>query len=512
MEASLLERYQPDGTFDELVEAPHGPRPACRELYATLARLSDKDLDQRCQERDLTFRDRGVTYSYAGTEAPFPLDPIPRVIDATEWELIEQGIIQRIRALEAFLADLFANQEILRDRVIPRRLVLSSPLFLRAAWGIEPPGGVRIHVAGIDVVRNHDGTLMVLEDNVRTPSGVSYVLENRRLMTRIFPELFQGQRVRSVDPYPRELLRALVASAPRTASASPTVVLLTPGPHNAAYFEHTFLAQQMGIDLVEGGDLVCRDQVCYLRTTEGERRVDVIYRRIGDDFLDPLYGNPESLIGVPGLLACARAGNLAIANAFGNGVADDKLTYTWVPDMIRYYLGAEPILPNVPTYRLEDPEVCHGVLERLDELVVKPVDASGGSGIVIGPQASDEELARTRAAIEANPRGFIAQELVILSTSPTRVEQGLEPRHVDLRPFAINQGDRIWVLPGGLTRVALPKGSMIVNSSQGGGSKDTWVLDRYPASRDDDRPVAPSTNGVALQPDRRLPDARHQEQ
>lgn len=512
MEASLLERYEPDGTFDELVEAPHAPRPACRELYATLARLSDKDLDQRCQERDLTFRDRGVTYSYAGTEAPFPLDPIPRVIDAEEWARIETGIVQRVTALEAFLSDLFGEQQILRDGVIPRQLVLSSPLFLRAAWGIEPPGGVRIHVAGIDIVRHRDGSLMVLEDNVRTPSGVSYVLENRRLMTRIFPELFQGQRVRPVDAYPRELLRALVASAPRTAGSNPTVVLLTPGPYNAAYFEHTFLAQQMGIDLVEGGDLVCRDQVCYLRTTEGERRVDIVYRRIGDDFLDPLYGNPDSLVGVPGLLACARAGNLTIANAYGNGVADDKLTYTWVPDMIRYYLNADPILPNVPTYRLEDPEVCHDVLQRLDTLVVKPVDASGGAGIVIGPQASDEELARTRSAIEANPRGFIAQELVTLSTSPTRVAQGLEPRHIDLRPFAVNQGDRIWVLPGGLTRVALPKGSMIVNSSQGGGSKDTWVLDREPVAQRAEDHRAPTANRASQRPDARLPDTRHQEQ
>ncbi|MHB1519764.1 MAG: circularly permuted type 2 ATP-grasp protein [Ferrimicrobium sp.] len=477
MENTLLDSYEAADSFDEVLVGPGRPRPGCVELYSALQELSETEFEQRCQERDLSFRDRGVTYSFAGMEAPFPLDPIPRIISAEEWTHLEAGIIQRVRALEAFLGDIFGQQRIFKDRVIPQRLVLSSPLFIRHAYGLVPSNGVRIHISGMDIVRGQDGTLMVLEDNLRTPSGVSYVLENRRSMTRIFPEFFRGHRVRPVANYPSELLRALVAAAPRAGTSNPKVVLLTPGIHNAAYFEHTFLARQMGIDLVEGNDLTCRDGVCYLHTTEGDQRVDVIYRRISDDYLDPLYFEPTSVLGVPGLLTCVRAGNLTIANAVGNGVADDKLTYTYVPDMIRYYLNEEPILPNVPTFRLEDPDVRNWVLERLDRLVLKPVDASGGAGIVIGPVADEAALVAVAKAIDAHPRGWIAQEVVQLSTCPTKVAEGIEPRHVDLRPFAINQGDRIWVLPGGLTRVALPKGSLIVNSSQGGGSKDTWVID-----------------------------------
>jgi len=477
MENTLLDSYVASDTFDEVVAAPGLPRPGCIELYRALQELSDAEFEQRCQERDLSFRDRGVTYSFAGMEAPFPLDPIPRIISSREWANLENGIIQRVRALEAFLDDVFTQQRIFRDQIIPRRLILSSPLFIRHAYGLTPSNGVRIHISGMDIVRDSDGTLMVLEDNLRTPSGVSYVLENRRSMTRIFPEFFRGNRVRSVASYPSELLRALVAAAPRTATSNPKVVLLTPGIYNAAYFEHTFLARQMGVDLVEGRDLICRNGVCYLHTTEGDQRVDVIYRRINDDYLDPLYFEPSSLLGVPGLVTCIRAGNLTVANAIGNGVADDKLTYTYVPDMIRYYLGEDPILPNVPTYRLQDAEIRSWVVGRLDQLVLKQVDSSGGSGIVIGPNADEATLMATKEAILANPRGWIAQEVVQLSTCPTKVPEGIEPRHIDLRPFAINQGDRIWVLPGGLTRVALPKGSLIVNSSQGGGSKDTWVID-----------------------------------
>lgn len=518
MENTLLDAYVISDTFDEVLTAPGLPRPGCMELYSALQELSETEFEQRCQERDLSFRDRGVTYSFAGLEAPFPLDPIPRIISSQEWAYLESGVIQRVRALEAFLDDVFTQQRIFRDRIIPHRLVLSSPLFIRQAYGLAPANGVRIHISGMDIVRGHDGKLMVLEDNLRTPSGVSYVLENRRSMTRIFPEFFRGNRVRPVANYPTELLRALVAAAPQSATSDPKVVLLTPGIHNAAYFEHTFLARQMGVDLVEGGDLACRDGICYLHTTEGDQRVDVIYRRISDDYLDPLYFEPSSLLGVPGLVTCIRAGNLTVANAIGNGVADDKLTYTYVPDMIRYYLGEEPILANVPTYRLEDPDVRSWVIDRLDQLVLKPVDASGGAGIVIGPDADEATLIAARAAILANPRGWIAQEVVRLSTCPTRVPEGIEPRHIDLRPFVINQGDRIWVLPGGLTRVALPKGSLIVNSSQGGGSKDTWVLDAT-ADKVDLHP----TNGVAAgehlahqatvpEPDHPLQSTKQQEQ
>jgi uncharacterized circularly permuted ATP-grasp superfamily protein len=515
MENTLLDSYTISSSFDEILAGPGLPRPGCAELYSALQELSEAEFEQRCQERDLSFRDRGVTYSFAGMEAPFPLDPIPRIISSEEWAHLEVGIVQRVRALEAFLDDIFTQQRIFEDRIIPRRLVLTSSLFIRHAYGLTPANGVRIHISGMDIVRGRDGTLMVLEDNLRTPSGVSYVLENRRSMTRIFPEFFRGHRVRPVANYPTELLRALVMAAPHTATSDPKVVLLTPGIHNAAYFEHTFLARQMGVDLVEGNDLTCRDGVCYLHTTAGDQRVDVIYRRISDDYLDPLYFEPSSLLGVPGLLTCVRAGNLTIANAIGNGVADDKLTYTYVPDMIRYYLGEEPILANVPTYRLEDPEVRAWVLERLDQLVLKPVDASGGAGIVIGPDADEATLMDVGDAILANPRGWIAQEVVRLSTCPTRVTEGIEPRHIDLRPFAINQGDRIWVLPGGLTRVALPKGSLIVNSSQGGGSKDTWVLDASANNVDLHEPIASNSVAPAKQTttsDHPLQVAKQQEQ
>ncbi len=476
MSNSLLDGYIPDTAWDEMLEPSGTPRSGYAELYHRLQELSGTDLDERCRERDRSYRDRGVTYSFAGQETPFPLDPIPRVIAPAEWAQVESGVAQRVRALEAFLADIFDSQQIFKDRVVPRRLVLASPLFLRAAHGLPAANGVRIHVSGMDIVRDSDGSLFVLEDNIRTPSGVSYVLENRRIMTRIFPELFAGHHVRPVMSYPQELLRSLISSAPAAAPSNPAIVLLTPGVHNAAYFEHTFLARQMGIDLVEGQDLFCHDNVCYLKTTSGEKRVDVIYRRVGDDYLDPLHFRPDSMIGVPGIVGCIRANNLSVANGIGNGIADDKLTYTYVPEIIRYYLGEKPILRNVPSYRLEDPEVLEWVVANIGKVVVKPVDAAGGNGIVVGSMASEEALAAATLSIRANPRGWIAQDVIKLSTTPTKVSGGIEPRHVDLRPFAINQGDRIWVMPGGLTRVALPKGSLIVNSSQGGGSKDTWVL------------------------------------
>jgi uncharacterized circularly permuted ATP-grasp superfamily protein len=458
-----------------MFEAPGAVRDPARVLHDALQALSPDEFEARAVARDRGFRDRGITFQLSGEERPWPLDLIPRVIPEDEWMVLEAGIIQRVKALEAFLSDVYGSGRILADRVVPRRLVTTSVHFHRAAWGIEPANGVRIQVAGIDVVRGADGRFHVLEDNIRCPSGISYVVENRRMMGRIFPELFASHRVLPVASYPAKLLESLRAAAP-AGVADPTVVVLTPGVYNSAYFEHSFLARQMGVELVEGRDLLTRGDTVYMRTTDGEQRVDVIYRRIDDDFLDPLHFRPDSMVGCPGLLNAARAGNVAVANAIGNGVADDKLAYTYVPDMIRYYLGEEPLLPNVETYRLEDPEQLAHVLAHLSELVLKPVSGSGGYGILIGPQASEEQLDAARAAVEANPREWIAQVPVSLSTAPTDVGGGrLAPRHLDLRPFAVNDGESVWVVPGGLTRVALPEGGMVVNSSQGGGSKDTWV-------------------------------------
>jgi uncharacterized circularly permuted ATP-grasp superfamily protein len=478
--ADLFEGYElaaPMGipAWDEMFEEPGVPRPASRVLHEALQGLSAIDFEARCTARDRGFRDRGITFQLSGEERPWPLDLVPRIMPEEEWAVLEAGVAQRVRALESFLNDVYGAGQILDDRVVPRRLVTTSEHFHRAAFGVAPSNGVRIHVAGIDVVRGGDGRFYVLEDNIRSPSGISYVVENRRMMARIFPELFASHRVLPVSSYPAHLLEALRAAAPGGSNDDPTVVVLTPGVYNSAYFEHSFLARQMGVELVEGRDLFCRNDVLYMRTTEGERRVDVVYRRIDDEYLDPLHFRPDSSLGCPGILNAARAGNVTISNAVGNGVADDKLAYTYVPDMIRYYLAEEPILPNVDTYRLEDPDQLAYVLERLDRLVLKPVAGSGGYGILIGSQASDAELAEARANLEADPRDWIAQEMVPLSTAPTKAGDFLAARHLDLRPFAVNDGDKIWVVPGGLTRVALPKGGMVVNSSQGGGSKDTWV-------------------------------------
>ncbi len=455
------------------------PRPHMRALYEALQLLSNEDLAQRAAARDSSFRDQGVTFSHAGEEWLFPLDLIPRLIPAAEWDVVESGIVQRVRALEAFLADVYGSAEVVRDEVVPRSLLTTSASFCRSAHGIRPHNQVRIHLAGIDLVRDEQGVLRVLEDNLRVPSGMSYVVENRRTMARVFPGLFLEQQVRPVASYPGRLLDALRRSAPG-GGREPVVVLLTPGVYNPAYFEHAFLARKMGIELVEGRDLFCEEHVVYMRSLGGRQRVDVVYRRVNDDFLDPVHFRPDSVMGCPGMLNAARAGNVTIANAVGNGVADDKLTYTYVPALIEYYLGEKPILPNVTSYRLDDPEVLAECLERLDQLVLKPVDGSGGDGVVIGPHASGAELATLREQVLAQPRGWIAQELVLLSTSPSRVGERLVPRHVDLRPFAVNDGEQVCVLPGGLTRVALREGRLIVNSSQGGGSKDTWVLTSAP--------------------------------
>jgi len=473
-----VDSYEPSGrAWDEMFEERGVTRPHYGAVHDALGALTLDDFRERCIARDRSFRDQGITFSLSGEERPFPLDLLPRIIPAAEWEVIESGVTQRVTALEAFLDDLYgaARARVLADGVVPRSLLLSSTHLRREVAGFRPANGVRIHVAGIDLVRDAQGRYRVLEDNLRTPSGISYVIENRRAMTHVFPELFATQRVRPVADYPAHLLEALRAGAP-AGRADPTVVVLTPGVHNAAYFEHAFLARQMGIALVEGRDLVCRDGVVFMRSTSGRQRVDVVYRRIDDDFLDPLQFRPDSVLGCAGIVNAARSGNVTIANAVGNGVADDKALYGYVPDLIRYYLDEEPILTNVETFDLRDPDQRAHVLDRLDELVVKPVDGSGGYGIVVGPSASDEQIEQMRRQVLENPRGWIAQEVVQLSTSPTHTGEGFAPRHVDLRPFAVNDGNRLWVAPGGLTRVALPEGSLVVNSSQGGGSKDTWVL------------------------------------
>jgi len=461
--------------YDEMFDADGRVRAPYRRLAKILEAKGPEDLTARTEALGRAFTDQGVTFSLSGQERPFPLDLVPRVIAAAEWTKLERGVTQRVRALEMFLHDVYGEQHILRDRVVPKRLVTSCEHFHREAAGIVPPNGVRIHVAGIDLIRDETGTFRVLEDNLRSPSGVSYVMENRRAMARVAPDLFLEHRVRPVGEYALRLLRALRAAAAPNA-ADPTVVVLTPGVANSAYFEHSLLARQMGVELVEGRDLFCRDNIVYMRTTEGEQQVDVVYRRIDDDFLDPMQFRPDSVLGVAGILNAARAGNVVISSAVGNGVADDKLIYTYVPDIIDYYLGEKPLLPNVDTLRCWLDEEREEVLDRIDELVIKPVEGSGGYGIVFGPDASAAELKTMARKIRADPRSWIAQPVVQLSTVPTRAGDALAPRHVDLRPFAVNDGEDVWVLPGGLTRVALPEGSLVVNSSQGGGSKDTWVL------------------------------------
>ena len=461
--------------FDEMFDADGEVRPAYRGIFKVMAESDRADLEARVDALGRAFIDQGITFSLSGMERPFPLDVVPRVISAGEWNKLEAGITQRVQALELFLDDVYGEQEILRDGVLPKRLVHSCEHFHRQAANIRPPNGVRIHVAGIDLIRDANGDFRVLEDNLRSPSGVSYVMENRRTMARVFPDLFSTHKVRPVADYPSHLLRALRASAAFN-EADPNIVVLTPGVANSAYFEHSLLARLMGVELVEGRDLFCRDNVVYMRTTEGEQRVDVIYRRIDDDFLDPMQFRPDSMLGVAGLLNAARAGNVVISSAVGNGVGDDKLIYTYVPDIINYYLGEKPIIGNVDTLRCWLPEECEEVLDRIDELVVKPVEGSGGYGIVFGPDATKAELDTLARKVRNDPRGWIAQPVVQLSTVPTKVGDSLRPRHVDLRPFAVNDGEKVWVLPGGLTRVALPEGSLVVNSSQGGGSKDTWVL------------------------------------
>ncbi|MGV8894873.1 MAG: circularly permuted type 2 ATP-grasp protein [Rhodoglobus sp.] len=465
--------------WDEMFSQPGVARESYRDLHTALAEMTQDELRGRTEALGASYLAQGVTFDFAGEERPFPLDAVPRVIDQAEWLTVEAGIKQRVRALEAFLADIYGEQNAVKDGVIPARLITSSSHFHRQAAGIDPANGVRIQVSGIDLIRDEQGTWRVLEDNVRVPSGVSYVISNRRVMAQTLPELFVSMRVRPVGDYPHKLLGALRASAPAGVE-DPTIVVLTPGVYNSAYFEHTLLARLMGVELVEGRDLFCSAGRVWMRTTSGPTRVDVIYRRVDDEFLDPLQFRADSMLGSPGLMLAARLGNVTIANAVGNGVADDKLVYTYLPELTKYYLGEEALLQNVQTWRLEEPGQLEEVLDRLDELVVKPVDGSGGKGLVIGPAASKDELASLKASLLKDPRGWIAQPVVQLSTIPTLVDDGMRPRHADLRPFAVNDGKDVWVLPGGLTRVALPEGELVVNSSQGGGSKDTWVVGQDP--------------------------------
>jgi uncharacterized circularly permuted ATP-grasp superfamily protein len=465
--------------WDELFERTAEPHAHCASLVDRLGCLAVPEFQARRTSADLAFVNHGITFSVysdrRGVEKIFPFDLIPRPIPAGGWQILEAGLVQRIRALNLFLHDVYHDQRILKEGVIPADLVLGSKGFRQEMVGFVPPGGVYIHICGSDLIRDDRGQFLVLEDNGRTPSGVSYVLENRTVMKKVFPQLFQDNRVRRVEDYPHRLRDALSSVAPAGADAPPCVVLLSPGPYNSAYFEHSFLARHMGIELVLGQDLVVHDDVVYLKTTRGPQRVDVIYRRLDDDFLDPEAFRPDSLLGVPGLFRAYRAGTVTLANAVGTGVADDKAVYPFVEDMIRFYLSEEPMLQNVRTFICAREPDCRFVLEHLDELVVKAVNESGGYGMLMGPSSTAAQRAEFAEKIRANPRDYIAQPVVTLSTCPTWTDEGVAPRHVDLRPYIIT-GRSTWVLPGGLTRTALVKGSLVVNSSQGGGSKDTWVM------------------------------------
>jgi uncharacterized circularly permuted ATP-grasp superfamily protein len=456
---------------------------AVRAHYAPYATwLRDKPLEymlQKQREADALYTRLGITFAVygdeTGVERSIPFDIIPRILRPEAWRIICDGACQRVRALNAFLKDIYHGQEIIKAGRVPAQHVLGNSLYRREMQGFDVPGDVYVHIAGIDIVKTARDEFFVLEDNLRTPSGVSYMLENRRMMMRLFPELFSRMAVAPIDHYPDVLLDNLRAVAPRGVT-NPSVAVLTPGPHNSAYFEHAFLAQQMGVELVEGQDLFVANDVVYMRTTRGPQRVDVIYRRIDDDFLDPLAFRPDSVLGVAGLFAAYRAGNVTLANAIGTGVADDKSVYTYVPEMIRFYLDEQPILSNVPTYQLSKPDDLRYVLDHLGELVVKEVQGSGGYGMLVGPAASRQEIAAYRERVIADPALFIAQPTLALSTCPTFCNSGVAPRHVDLRPYVLS-GRTVTLVPGGLTRVALREGSLVVNSSQGGGTKDTWVLE-----------------------------------
>jgi uncharacterized circularly permuted ATP-grasp superfamily protein len=467
--------------FDEMTETDGQIRPVYAGLQGWLRELPPDVLEHRRREADVLFRRLGITFAVYGdadsTERLIPFDVLPRILSSEEWGRLRLGLEQRVKALNLYIKDVYGRREALKAGIVPEDLVFQNPVFRPEMNGLKVPHDIYVHVAGIDIVRVDSETFYVLEDNARTPSGVSYMLENREIMMRLFPELFSRHRVSPVENYPDELLATLKSVAPRTASADPTVVLLTPGIYNSAYYEHSFLADKLGIELVEGRDVVVKGQIAYMRTTEGLKQIDVIYRRIDDDFLDPLAFRPDSALGVPGLMSVYQAGNLTLANAVGTGIADDKAVYSYMPEIVKFFLGEEPILKNVPTWRCREPDHLTYVLEHLEELVVKEVHGSGGYGMLIGPKSDQATIAAFRAKLKADPKNFIAQPTLALSTCPTCVEEGVAPRHVDLRPFVLTGRDRIRIVPGGLTRVALKRGSLVVNSSQGGGTKDTWVLD-----------------------------------
>jgi uncharacterized circularly permuted ATP-grasp superfamily protein len=470
--------------FDEMTgsaDAGGAVRPPYAELTRWLESIKPDLLNLRRREAEVVFRRIGITFAVYGDpeaqERLIPFDIIPRILAADEWQLVHRGLEQRVKAVNAYLKDIYGRRDVIKAGVVPEDLIFQNPQFRPEMNGQSVPHDIYVHIAGIDIVRVDPKTFYVLEDNVRTPSGVSYMLENREIMLRLFPELFSRYRIAPVENYPDELLDTLKSVAPPSARGDPTVVLLTPGVANSAYYEHSFLADKLGVELVEGRDLTVRDDVVYMRTTEGLKRVDVIYRRIDDDFLDPLVFRADSTLGVPGLMSAYQAGNLTLANAVGTGIADDKAVYSYMPEIIKFYLGESPILENVPTWRCREPEHLNYVIEHIEEMVVKEVHGSGGYGMLIGPHADKATIAAFRGKLKTSPQNFIAQPTLALSTCPTCTGNGLAPRHVDLRPFVLSGRDGVRIIPGGLTRVALEHGSLVVNSSQGGGTKDTWVLD-----------------------------------
>lgn len=478
-ENTLLQSYSDQaGVWDEMF-SQEGVRDHYKNFVGAIQDLSSDEMTHKDEMAKKLFMSQGITFtvynSGEGIEKIFPFDIIPRIIMQDEWKKIEAGIKQRLKALNVFLKDIYHHQFIIKDGIVPAKLIYSSPNFLREMTNVNVPFDIYTHIAGVDLIRDYDGEFYVLEDNLRTPSGVSYMLENRSITYRIFPDLLPKNNIKPVKHYPDLLLKNLLALANRQ-SSDPTVVLLSPGIYNSAYFEHTTLARLMGIELVEGRDLVVDNHHVYMKTTKGLQQVDVIYRRVDDDFIDPLVFRPDSILGVPGIYWAYRKGNVAIVNAMGNGVADDKAVYAHVPDMIRYYLNEEPILKTVPTYQLASPDNQKLVFENMDKMVIKRTNESGGYGMLIGNAATEQEMENFRRAIEADPRSFIAQPIISLSSTPCYINGVLQPRRVDLRPFALYGPDGIDIVPGGLTRVALREGSLVVNSSQGGGSKDTWVV------------------------------------
>jgi len=470
-----------EGYFDEMYGDGAGVRAPYREYERWMAGETPSRLRTKSAEAESAFRRTGITFNVygdsRGDERLIPFDIIPRIIEAQEWARLERGIEQRVRAINAFLSDIYHRQEILRAGRIPTELIADNDAFLPAMIGVEPPGGIYTHIVGTDIVRTGEDEFYVLEDNARTPSGVSYMLEDRETMIQVFPELFATVRVRPVSRYPQDLRRSLAACAPPACDGQPTVAVLTPGIHNSAYFEHSFLADQMGAELVEGQDLSVTGGRVTMRTTEGERPIDVLYRRIDDDYLDPLTFRPDSILGIPGVMDVYRAGGITLANAPGTGIADDKAVYSYMPEIVEFYTGERPILKNVPTWRCAEPDSLAYVLANLGNLVVKEVHGSGGYGMLVGPDAGKRETAAFREKLVANPTNYIAQPTLSLSTVPIMTRQGPAPRHVDLRPFVLVSPEGIRVTPGGLTRVAMTKGSLVVNSSQGGGTKDTWVTE-----------------------------------